>query len=594
MRVYDEVDAHRADLPGDVPRKAGGTHIGVFLAWCVERGLTSGWHDQQHAEDFGRLQRRWHTGRDYLLQFMDGRLTEEHLGPAGRDFAESYYVPGGYLADYERLLQGHRPSRYHVPDTWETVDALAPVLDQRFDEWRTSRGHAEGPEREEPAAHAERTVPVAVAEAPAADTPAPVVPPSPPRSPEPPPAPAPERAPFALDPPPVPPPVAAPPAAPSAPASHATQSATLPPLFDAPQRTKKAWQGKRSKGAGWAMLLVIFVALYGCTQWNKVRRKQKAKQRAEQRRSYERRTQTRRTQPRRVQSAPPVRVIPWPAISLQQRQAAAKAGLPVKLENAYGMRFVLIPSGGFVMGSPVGEPHRNENETPHNVLLTKPFYMSITEVTNEQYRHFRPSHITQSPDGLTGHKHASAPVTSVSWDGAQGFCAWLSRKDSRHAYRLPTEAEWEYACRAGSLGTHHWEGGADNAFLYANVADQTARAAWPARIRVEVEQREDWTWFPRYDSQPGLAPVAQYRPNPWGLHDMIGNAAEWCADWAAPYNTNVVQDPTGAPLGRVRIHRGGAFDTPVRETRSAFRGSERPYRYEPNLGFRVAISARRP
>ena len=94
MTVYDEVEARRAELPGDVPRKAGGTHIGVFLAWCVERSLTSAWHEEQHAEEFTRLQRRWHSGRDYLIQFMGGRLAEEHLSPAGNAFAAWYYVSG--------------------------------------------------------------------------------------------------------------------------------------------------------------------------------------------------------------------------------------------------------------------------------------------------------------------------------------------------------------------------------------------------------------------------------------------------------------------------------------------------------------------
>ncbi|MDJ0521810.1 MAG: SUMF1/EgtB/PvdO family nonheme iron enzyme [Planctomycetota bacterium] len=595
MRVYDEVDAHRAELPGDVPRKAGGTHIGIFLAWCVERELTSDWHHEQQDVEYARLQRRWYTGRDYLIQFMDGRLTEEHLSPAGRAFAEWYYATGRYRADYERVLRHHHPTIYHVPDKWESLDEIAPVIDQGFDAWRAERRRERASEREEeeaPVAAPVREVstsepapqpepqrasfepvsdpvpdPAPEPRAPTAPVVVPSVPPPPPRFepvPEPDPEPEPEHEPV-------------PPPAPR----------TAPPLLDAPHRTKKAWRRKRSKGGSWTVALVIFALLYGCSQLNESRRKRTKRNLDRQREAFERSMRRRILKGRNVE-----RPVPRRPFSVQQRDAASRQGLPVSIQNAQGMRLALIPPGGFVMGSPMGEAGRGEDETPHNVVITKPFYMSITEVTNAQYRRFRKSHLGQVPSGLSGHLAASAPVTSVSWDGANAYCAWLTKQDGRHTYRLPTEAEWEYACRAGSSGPFPWQGGRAAATLYANVADSAARTEWPRRIRASAEKREDWSWFPGSDRRAGLSAVARYRANPWGLYDMIGNAAEWCADWAGPYDESVVQNPSGPGGGRHRIHRGGAFDTPVRETRSAFRGREQPYRYEPNLGFRVVAEPR--
>jgi len=135
-RVIDDAAAHRAELPAELPRKAAATPIGTFLAWCVERGLASAWHEAVHPAAFQSLRERQLTGRDYLLQFLDGRLTDEHLGPAGRRFAEAYYLTRAYVADYEEALCGGLPSRYDAPDGWESVDALAPVLDARFEVWR--------------------------------------------------------------------------------------------------------------------------------------------------------------------------------------------------------------------------------------------------------------------------------------------------------------------------------------------------------------------------------------------------------------------------------------------------------------------------
>jgi len=194
------------------------------------------------------------------------------------------------------------------------------------------------------------------------------------------------------------------------------------------------------------------------------------------------------------------------------------AGTPADVvTNSVGMRMVWVAPGSFVMGSPPGEPLRQEEETPHRVTLTRAFRIAATEVTQRQW-------LAVMPHGRSPQPGADRPVASVSWKEAQEFCLELSRKEGA-TYRLPTEAEWEYACRASA----------------AAVTDLAAVA-----------------WYS--ENSDGTAhPVALKAPNAWGLFDMLGNVAEWTMDVYAPYPRDDAKDPTGPPAGPTRVVRGGSW-----------------------------------
>lgn len=254
----------------------------------------------------------------------------------------------------------------------------------------------------------------------------------------------------------------------------------------------------------------------------------------------------------------------WAQVSEVQRAEARRWGVPVAFENSLGMRFVLLPAGCFTMGSPAHEPDRDATESAHRVTLTRPRYMQVTEVTNAQFRRFRPAHRSGSAEAgaLDGEEQ---PVVSVAWDEAVAFTQWLSREQPGHAYRLPTEAEWEHACRAGT-STAYWWG---DTFSPAHAH----MAVWPAR---------------------GVtAPVGTLPANPWGLHDMHGNASEWCADRYDDRDCppGPATDPPGPRTGDSRVRRGGEYDGGLPHmARAAFRigvggGEARTY-----VGFRVAAS----
>ena len=218
--------------------------------------------------------------------------------------------------------------------------------------------------------------------------------------------------------------------------------------------------------------------------------------------------------------------------------------------NSLGMRMVHVPAGSFRMGSPAGEPMRQEEEAPRRVTLTRAFRIAATEVTQKQWLALMPSNRSPQPgDDL--------PVTSVSWAEASEFCVKLSQKEGA-TYRLPTEAEWEYACRAGG------------AEAPVAVADLGAVA-----------------WF-EGNSDGTTHVVASRRANAWGLHDMLGNAAEWTLDAYGPYpRLEEETDPTGPATGTTRGVRGGAFRSFPPALRCAARAGT-PGSYQlPHVGLRV-------
>jgi formylglycine-generating enzyme required for sulfatase activity len=225
-----------------------------------------------------------------------------------------------------------------------------------------------------------------------------------------------------------------------------------------------------------------------------------------------------------------------------------------------GLAMVPIPAGSFVMGSPADEPGREEREGPQTrVTLSQPFWLGTTEVTQPQWQAVMETNPSQF-------KNENHPVEKISWEEATEFCQRLTARERAagrlpegYVYALPTEAQWEYACRAGTTGRYAGKF-EDVTWHYKNTADAMSPQ-----------------------------PVAKKQPNPWGLHDMHGNMAEWCADWYGDYPGGSVSDPTGAKSGTLRIVRGGSWGDAPQDCRSAFRVGYKPDRRGNSIGLRVAL-----
>jgi formylglycine-generating enzyme required for sulfatase activity len=257
--------------------------------------------------------------------------------------------------------------------------------------------------------------------------------------------------------------------------------------------------------------------------------------------------------------------------------------------NSLGMTLIPVPAGEFLMGSPDTDPEARPNEKPrHRVVITRPFYLGAHEVTVGQFRTFveKTGYKTDAEtDGNGGAIYDSdleqnindpklnwrqpgyprpqgddEPVVQVSWNDARAFCEWLSDREKRR-YRLPTEAEWEYACRAGS--TTRWASGDS------------------------PEELESLAWTPNSGS-PTTHRVGSKAPNAFGLFDMHGNVWEWCLDPYDVYPSGPVTDPKGPPDGKARVLRGGAWDRKkIRRTTSAYRYDSKPTARFYTYGFRV-------
>ena len=216
------------------------------------------------------------------------------------------------------------------------------------------------------------------------------------------------------------------------------------------------------------------------------------------------------------------------------------------------MEFARIPAGSFVMGSPEDEQGRSSVERQHEVRISRDFWMGKYEVTQGEWEA-----VMGSNPSLHKVCGAQCPVENVSWDDAQEFIRKLNERESGsgYAYRLPTEAEWEYAARAGTTGARHGE---------------LDEIAW-------YGDNIGWTTHP----------VGQKRPNAWGLHDMLGNVNEWTADWFGRYPSGAVTDPTGPSTGSYRVFRGGGWGDYARYVRSAARLVNSPGHRGYDLGFRL-------
>jgi formylglycine-generating enzyme required for sulfatase activity len=224
--------------------------------------------------------------------------------------------------------------------------------------------------------------------------------------------------------------------------------------------------------------------------------------------------------------------------------------------KSLGMEFVLIRAGTFLMGSPEGETGRYDNEKQHQVTLSQDFYLQTTPVTQGQWKKamgWSPAFFKKCGE--------DCPVESVSWEDAQEFISKLNQKENTNKYHLPTEAEWEYACRAGSKGRFCF--GDDEAKL------------------------EEYAWYVK-NSNSKTHPVGQKKPNAWGLYDMHGNVWEWVQDWYGEYPAGPVTDPTGPASGERRVLRGGSWSYDAGRTRSAYRYYDNPDLRDDDFGFRVA------
>ena len=213
---------------------------------------------------------------------------------------------------------------------------------------------------------------------------------------------------------------------------------------------------------------------------------------------------------------------------------------------------VLIPAGKFVMGSPESEKGRLNSETQHEVTLTKPFYMGKYEVTQEQWE-------SVMVNNLSFYRGPKLPVTDVSWEDCQEFIKKLNKKTDG-GYRLPTEAEWEYACRAGTTTAYSFGD---------NITAKDANYNTGVKIVKPVT-------------------VGSYKPNTFGLYDMHGNVWEWCEDWYGNYLADAVTDPKGPAKDKYRVLRGGSFFSDASDVRSSARFYNSPTSRDGSFGFRMA------
>ena len=261
--------------------------------------------------------------------------------------------------------------------------------------------------------------------------------------------------------------------------------------------------------------------------------------------------------------------------------------------NSIGMELIEIPAGKFTMGSPAGEKNRQASEAQVAVTLTQPFGLGKTEVTRGQWKNVMGSEpVTQAMElyraqyGAYPKSYDDFPATDVSFFEAVEFCDTLTEVEHKagklkadEEYRLPTEAEWEYACRAGTT----------TAFSFGDESKLNSYAWWGG---LDLEAAKKST----VELGPGNAAREQYahkvgtkKPNPWGLHDMHGNVMELCSDWYGK-TLPVGTDPVGPEEGSFRVFRGGGWGDDPGRCRSAFRDYGVPSGRSRDLGFRVARS----
>jgi len=237
----------------------------------------------------------------------------------------------------------------------------------------------------------------------------------------------------------------------------------------------------------------------------------------------------------------------------------------VDLGEGVKLPLVLIRAGDFVMGAPLGERSRDDDEIVHSVMISRAFHMGCFPVTQDQWGRV----MGNNPSFFKG---GDLPVEQVSWEDAVDFCQRLSAMIGLE-FVLPTEAQWEYACRAGTATAFHWGSTCDG-------SQANCRGDLPYGGSVAGPNRETTT------------PVGMYSPNNWGLYDMHGNVAEWCADWYGPYPSGQATDPSGPASGQHRVLRGGSWHFDPARCRASYRNANFPAtRGNFNYGFRVVLKS---
>jgi formylglycine-generating enzyme required for sulfatase activity len=294
-----------------------------------------------------------------------------------------------------------------------------------------------------------------------------------------------------------------------------------------------------------------------------------------------------------------------------KKQAAADTGKKravQTMENSIGLKLVRVPAGEFTMGSPVTEKGRRADEPQRRVKITRDYDLGQYEVTRGQFRKFveATGYKTDAERGLRGgygydeakqqlagptHQYSwqftgfaqtdEHPVVNVSWNDAVAFCRWLTEQEKK-TYRLPTEAEWEYACRGGTTTAYANGNDPEKVIEAGNIMDAGAKERFPDRIAVKGRDGFIFT-----------APAGSFRANGFGLHDLHGNVWEWTADWFGPPPTEAQTDPQGPETGKDKVMRGGDWYHDWSYARSAQRSPIYPGLCRRHAGFRVVREAGR-
>ncbi len=226
---------------------------------------------------------------------------------------------------------------------------------------------------------------------------------------------------------------------------------------------------------------------------------------------------------------------------------SADSQAPLKrITNAIGMEFVEIPAGEFTMGSAADNPAHDVDEIQHTVKITQSFFLQTTEVTQQQWLALLEGNPSAYQDCI------QCPVDRLKHEWIEFYIGKLNEVEPDKRYRLPTEAEWEYAARAGTSGNFY-----TGECLSEGEANVTGNDQMPG--------------CEPFATSTGPVPVASYPPNPWGLYDMYGNAWEMCSDWYGPYDANKTVDPKGPTTGKQKVLRGGSWRFPPVFSRSANR-----------------------
>ena len=259
-------------------------------------------------------------------------------------------------------------------------------------------------------------------------------------------------------------------------------------------------------------------------------------------------------------------------VKAAQEGAAAELGIPVRCTTAFGIDWILIPPGEFTMGSPDTEKGRRPNEGPqHRVKINKAFYMSVSETTQGQFRKV----MGYNPSRFRG---LNRPVERVSWHEAIEFCEKLSTREQKR-FRLPTEAEWEYACRAGTTTRYWWGEDESEAAKHANVLDESLQRANPG-----IQPG-----FAGDDAHAETSPIRAYDANAFGLYDMIGNVWGWCQSLKKPYPYRRDDGREGTAGEGDRVLRGGSWRSYQEFCRCASRYGLDPNSKDSHVGFRMVM-----